>query len=226
MTQFTAEAESPVEVDAESLRTASKAVRRLISHLRKTVAPRELLQSLANDMNALADRLAPHDHPGPYGQRGLVVNFEELESVTADPAEFFPYSPIIGPLNPLAPPVEFRLEGEELHAEHRFDAPYNGPPTGVHGGVIAMVFDELLGSLGALLGIGGFTGTLTIRYLALTPLGQPIRMRSWLDRCEGRKTFIHGTMHDGATLCAEAEGIFIRPKTSFAEAVLGKNAEP
>ena len=118
------------------------------------------------------------------------------------------------------------LAGSKSPPGPSVDAPYNGPPTGVHGGVIAMVFDELLGSLGALLGIGGFTGTLTIRYLALTPLGQPIRMRSWLDRREGRKTFIHGTMHDGATLCAEAEGIFIRPKTSFAEAILGKNAEP
>ena len=226
MTQATAEAEAPVEVDAESLRAASVAVRRLISHLRKTKAPRDLLQTLARESNALADRLAPHDHPGPYGQRGLVVRFDELESDFEDPAEFFPYSPIIGPMNPVAPPVEFRLVGEELHAQHRFDAPYNGPPTGVHGGVIAMVFDELLGCLGAMLGVGGFTGTLTIRYLALTPLDQPIRMRSWLDRREGRKTFIRGTMHDGATLCAEAEGIFIRPKKSFVDAAPAKNAEP
>ncbi|MBW1881883.1 MAG: PaaI family thioesterase [Deltaproteobacteria bacterium] len=225
MTRATAETESRVEADRESRVAASNAVRRLISHLRKTKAPRELLQSVADESNALADRLASHDHPGPYAQHGLVVRFEEMDSVTGDLAEFFPYSPIIGPMNPVAPPVEFRLEGEELHAEHRFDVPYNGPPTGVHGGVVAMVFDELLGCLAALLGVGGFTGTLTIRYRALTPLGQPIRMRSWLDRREGRKAFIHGTMHDGATLCAEAEGIFIRPTTSFVDAALAENAE-
>ena len=40
MTRATAEAESPIEVDAESLRAASEAVRRLISHLRKRKAPR------------------------------------------------------------------------------------------------------------------------------------------------------------------------------------------
>lgn len=69
---------------------------------------------------------------------------------TDDPAEFFPYSPVIGPLNAVAPPVTFDFDGEEMHASHIFDAPYNGPPTAVHGGVIALVFDELLGTLGAL----------------------------------------------------------------------------
>jgi acyl-coenzyme A thioesterase PaaI-like protein len=136
------------------------------------------------------------------------------------PAEFFPYSPVIGPLNAIAPPIEFDFDGAEVHAEHVFDAPHNGPPTAVHGGIIALVFDELLGSLGALRDIGGFTGTLSIRYSSLMPVGAPIRMRSWIDRREGRKTFIAGTMHHGDRLCAEAEGIFIRPEISMLEHAL------
>jgi tetratricopeptide (TPR) repeat protein len=75
------------------------------------------------------------------------------------------------------------------------------------------------------LDIGGFTGTLEVVYRSLTPLHQPIRMRSWIEREEGSKIFIHGTMHTtdpGAEerLCAEARGIFIRPKQNMlAEAV-------
>jgi hypothetical protein len=40
-------------------------------------------------------------------------------------------------------------------------------------------------------------------------------MRSWIDHREGRKCFIKGTMHHEERLCAEAEGIFIRPKVSM-----------
>jgi acyl-coenzyme A thioesterase PaaI-like protein len=128
-------------------------------------------------------------------------------------AGFFPYSPYIGPLNAMAAPVEFRIvDGDpwhEIHAEHRFDPITNGPPGGVHGGMIAGVFDELLGSVCVLNDVAGFTGTLSIRYRSLTPIEAPISMRGWVDRAEGRKTFARGTFHDGDTLCAEAEGVFI-----------------
>ncbi|MAG32511.1 MAG: hypothetical protein CL908_16635 [Deltaproteobacteria bacterium] len=76
-------------------------------------------------------------------------------------------------------------------------------------------------------GIGGFTGTLRVVYRSLTPLDKPIRMRSWLDRQDGVKVFVKGTMHcsgdEGETLCAEAEGIFIRPKVSILKDALAKS---
>jgi len=208
--------------DPKALGDAARSVRRLIAHLRKTTAPAALLEEVGREAAALADKLAAYDHPGPYAQRSLILSEGMSWSGDQTPAEFFPYSPVIGPMNPIAPPVEFRLEGREIHAEHAFDAPYNGPPASVHGGAIALVFDELLGTLGAMTGVGGFTGTLTIRYRSLTPIGQPIRMRSWIDRCEGRKTFIAGSMHHGETLCAEAEGVFIQPKGSMIEHVMGQ----
>ena len=220
-----AEPES-TEPDPEALSAAVDGVRRLIANLRKTKAPGELLERVANRVRELSDELDEHDHPGPYAQRRLVLRMENMPPGAAEtPAEFFPYSPVIGPLNAIAPPVEFRLEGREMHAEHVFDAPYNGPPTAVHGGVIALVFDELLGTTGAMLDTGGFTGTLSIRYESLTPLGRPIRMRGWIDRREGRKIFIRGTMHDGDRLCAQAEGVFIQPRESMMADVLAQRAK-
>lgn len=217
--------------DEKALVGATANLRRVIANLRKTKAPAALLGEVERELAAIADRLAPYDHPGPYAQARLVLPDEIAapERNTDDPAEFFPYSPIVGPKNAVAPPVEFRLVDREFHAEHVFDAPYNGPPTAVHGGVIALVFDELLGCLGAMLGVGGFTGTLTVRYRSLTPLHRPIRMRSWIDREEGVKVFIKGTMHtrdegaDEDRLCAEAEGIFIRPKVSILADALARS---
>lgn len=218
--------------DPETLVGAVDQVRRLIRHLRKTKAPREALARVEREVAALCAELAPHDHPGPYAQAAL-----EIETVVENggpslqlaPAEFFPYSPIIGPRNPIAAPVRFEIDelGEgkkEMRAEHVFDAPWNGPPGSVHGGVIALVFDELLGCLGAISNVGGFTGTLTIVYRSLTPIGKPIRMRAWIEGTEGVKTFIKGEMRCDTpapnTLCAEATGIFIRPKRSIVQDAL------
>lgn len=219
---------SSEEPDSGALIGAVDSVRQLISHLRKTQAPADLLNQVEREATALAARLAPHDHPGPYAQRRLVLREEiGVDRDTDDPAEFFAYSPVIGPKNPLAPPVEFKLVDREMHAVHSFDAPYNGPPAAVHGGVIALVYDELLGCLGAILDIGGFTGTLKIVYRSLTPLDRPIRMRGWIDRQEGVKTFIKGEMHvrEGGVerLCSEAEGIFIKPKVSVLEDALARS---
>lgn len=214
--------------DPEALRRAVAEVRRLVAHLRKTKAPREALERVEREVATLCRALAPHDHTGPWAQGGLDFSFEERREITPDllPEDFFPYSPIIGPFNAVAPPVLFEKRDGELFAEHVFDAPYNGPPGSVHGGVIALVFDELLGCLGGLSGVGGFTGTLKIVYRSLTPVGKPIRMRSWIDRTEGKKTFMKGTMHCDFpapdTLCAEAEGIFIQPKRSIVEDALAK----
>ena len=210
---------SEPEPDFETLSDAAASVRRLITHLRKTKAPASLLAEVETSVRALTEKLAPYDHEGLFGQHRLILSetLEDHAQQTDDPSRYFPYSPIIGPLNPIAPNVDCELVGRELQALHTFEAQYNGPPGSTHGGVIALVFDELLGTLGAMLGIGGFTGTLEVVYRSLTPLHQPIRMRSWVDGEEGSKVFIKGTMHttdEGAEerLCAEARGIFVRPK--------------
>ena len=131
-----------------------------------------------------------------------------------NPNEFFPYSPVVGRLNPISPPVEmWRADGEagqEIHGSVSFPAAFNGPPGAVHGGVIAETFDELLGCVCVTNGLGGFTGTLTVVYRSLTPLGTPLTLRAWHDRSEGKKIYAKGTLHNGETLCAEAEGIFVR----------------
>ncbi len=218
---------SAVNPDPEALARAAAQVRRLISHLRKTKASRASLERVEREVASLNAELAPHDHPGPYGQAALeIVSFVEQGGppLHLSPAEFFPYSPIIGPRNPLSPLIDFQRKSDEMVATHVFDAPWNGPPGSVHGGVIALVFDELLGCIGAVSNVGGFTGTLKIVYRSLTPIGKPVRMRAWIDRTEGVKTFVQGTMYCDFpapdTLCAEAEGIFIRPKVPVGQHAL------
>ena len=134
----------------------------------------------------------------------------DLAGVT--PEEFFPYSPVIGPLNPIAPPFRFWMDGDEVRGEGRFGAAFNGPPGGVHGGLVAALMDEVLGVTGVMTGNHGFTGTLSIRYESLTPVDTDLQVRGWVESAEGRKAFIAGELLHGDRRCVRADGVFIRPK--------------
>jgi acyl-coenzyme A thioesterase PaaI-like protein len=126
------------------------------------------------------------------------------------PQEFFPSSPVTGFANPLSPPVVVESIEGGLAGTAWFDYQYEGPPTCVHGGVIAMVFDEILGAANIAEGRPGMTGTLTIRYLKPTPLRTTLRVEAHCTDQQGRKIYTRGAIYHGDVLTAEAEGVFIQ----------------
>jgi hypothetical protein len=129
--------------------------------------------------------------------------------------EFFPTSPVIGAENPIAPPVRvWDVVGaesgqREIGGQAWFDFPYEGPPTCVHGGVIAETFDEILGAANLASGNPGMTGTLTVRYRKPTPLRTDLRLEARTVGRTGRKISTWGGIFHGDVLTAEAEGLFI-----------------
>jgi len=134
------------------------------------------------------------------------------------PADRLPRSALVGEENPIAPPATWSLRGERIHIRVRFGVIYEGPPGYVHGGFIAMAFDELLGLTNVQLGRPGMTGTLTVKYRHPTPLYREVHLESWVERMEGRRAIVRGVLRDGDTLCAEAEGLFValRPEVALA----------
>jgi acyl-coenzyme A thioesterase PaaI-like protein len=152
-------------------------------------------------LKGVADGLEHHAAPG----RRLRAQPDPV----GNPQEFFPTSPVIGFANPVAPPVVVEAVDGELRGTATFDYQYEGPPTCVHGGVIAMVFDEMLGAANIMSGSPGMTGTLTIKYRKPTPLRTPLRLEARFMGREGRKIRTYGAIYNGETLTAEAEGIFI-----------------
>ncbi len=164
------------------------------------------LDQAALEVAGVADRLAaaaesgkrPRSQPDPAGH----------------PQDYFGTSPIVGYANPLAAPVDVWVvrgaDGQpELRGRAWFGYAYEGPPTCVHGGIIAEVFDELLGSANILNGRAGMTGTLTVRYRRPTPLLTELSLVARQTRVEGRKIFSWGGIYHDGELTAEAEGIFI-----------------
>ncbi|WP_228460774.1 PaaI family thioesterase [Gordonia crocea] len=119
---------------------------------------------------------------------------------------------VMGLRNPVAPPLEFTHDDDgPSWAEAELGGLYEGPPGLVHGGVVALLLDQALGSAAFYAGSPGMTGTLTVRYRQGTKLG-PVRVEAALDRVEGVKSFVVGTVITPDGVCAEAEGIFILPR--------------
>lgn len=199
--------ETSPEAIAEEKRLADQ-LRRIIHRLVLVRPEAEDLRRAADDAQRFADeldQLRPRRGSGEVSEAGLRPN---------DPIR---HSPLSGTSNPLAPPMvswqiregEDGPEGRRTEATIRFGAAYEGPPMHAHGGLVAAVFDELLGRSQL---VPGFTGSLTVWYRRPTPLDRDLQLKAWVDRVDGRKRWVRGTCHLDGVLLSEAEGLFIAPR--------------
>ncbi|OJY50130.1 MAG: thioesterase [Pseudonocardia sp. 73-21] len=100
--------------------------------------------------------------------------------------------------------------GGRLRGTTRFGQQHLGGNAAVHGGVIPLMFDEVLGRLA---GSGdrspSRTAYLHVDYRNVTPLDTDLDVEAWFVSEEGRKRLLRATLHHGDTLCAEIEGLFV-----------------
>jgi acyl-coenzyme A thioesterase PaaI-like protein len=144
------------------------------------------------------------------------------KSPHGDHSEYLPRSPIVGESSPLAPPIEWEWVPPRIIGRVAFGAAYEGPPGFVHGGIIALAFDEMLGMANIASGHPGMTGTLTVRYRRPTPLYVDVDFEAWNVKVEGRRIATRGTLSHEGTLCAECDGLFIQPRPELAAEYFGR----
>jgi Thioesterase superfamily. len=123
--------------------------------------------------------------------------------------DYLPRSPLVGTISPLAPPMQWSVVDGAIHMHGEYHAAYEGPPGYVHGGWIALTFDEVLGMANIESGHPGMTGRLTVRYLKPTPLHRRVDIRGSTERVDGRRIMAHAEMHVDGVKTAEAEGLFV-----------------
>ncbi len=192
------------------------AVRDVIERMVHVDASVEEIEAAADLAEQLRELLGEHDAVSVYESFAEAAN-------AGEPLGFFDHSPMLGRANPLAPPIELRLESDRVVGRVVFGSAYEGPPGSVHGGYIAAAFDEVLGSAQSLGGAPGMTGRLTVHYRSPTPLHEELRFEGVLESVRGRKILTKGTLHHGDRLCAEAEGLFISVDFSrFAEMIAAR----
>ncbi|CAI6005630.1 unnamed protein product [Closterium sp. NIES-65] len=116
-------------------------------------------------------------------------------------------------------PVRFYLSPSRnaLHCTWCFSQVMVGHPQVVHGGATAFAFDETFGVLFAMLGVGhGFTANISVNYRKPLPAAFTACMHVALDRVEGRKYFLCGSIRsdpsEDAEIYSEASALFIIPR--------------
>ena len=203
MSDYVHEDVAPAEIERQRALYGplAQSIRELADASIRTEVEDDEVRAAQAEIEAITARLRTRELPGSYG-----VRFSSSGTSRAWG------NAVVGARNPIAPPVEVQTDpAGRAWADFRLGAAYEGPPSLVHGGVSALILDQLLGEAAGAGRKPGMTGTLTVRYRRPTPLGA-LHGEAHIDRVEGVKTFVVGHLADAGGVTVEAEGVFILPR--------------
>jgi acyl-coenzyme A thioesterase PaaI-like protein len=199
------------DVDAilEARARAGKAIRDIGHAFVGRHATLEQIERLAQVLEDIGAELWPADKRSrpeqPFAER-QVEDFPQgrFESRFDD-------RPVSGRSSPWGLDIELHRYGDEIDARLTLRSAHEGAPNRSHGGIISALFDDVFGYVLGVIHQAAFTGELTIRYHAPTPLHRELSCRVRLDEQVGRKLLMSGTLTDVATgqVCASATATFI-----------------
>ncbi len=193
----------------------TEAVRRLAEASLRTTVGHDVVTDVQRQVEEITARLEAEMIPANFGV--VVTTSGHVRGYG---------NAVVGLRNPIAPPltiVQDRVKGGASSAFF-LNALYEGPPGKVHGGVLALVLDQIFGEAAAAGGSPGMTGTLTLRYKKPTALGA-LTAEAWVDSSAGIKTIVKGWLKDAeGDVTVEAEGLFILPR--WAREQLAASGEP
>jgi hypothetical protein len=192
----------PEELEAERALYGpfAQAIRELVDAGIRTTVPDEEIRRAHREIEAITERLRTSQLPGPYGVRFRTDGRGRAWG-----------NAVVGLRNAVAPPLTITPDDRGVRSDFHLGAAYEGPPGSVHGGVLALVLDQMLGEAAGAGGKPGMTATLTLTYRQRTPLGD-LHTSAWIEKVDGIKTWARGEIVGPEGLTVEAEGLFILPK--------------
>jgi hypothetical protein len=134
------------------------------------------------------------------------------------------FNPVSGLGNAMAPPLRLRCTDDGLIGEATLGVAYEGPPSYVHGGMSALLMDQVLGDTAAAAGVWGMTVHLELDYRGPLPVDEKLVFRGRVAETTGRKSLIVGTIARATTPdepLVEARGLFVTPRPEKLSAYFG-----
>jgi acyl-coenzyme A thioesterase PaaI-like protein len=136
----------------------------------ETAVKPTVLDDVRAQIDALTTQLRAAVHDGAYS--GLVEPPVDY-SVPENP---MPLNPIIGACNPTRPDVQLRYADGEVVGTATFTRRFTGPPGFTHGGISAMLADQIVALTGGAAGTRCITKALHVRFRRPLPLDAPIEL--------------------------------------------------
>ena len=134
------------------------------------------------------------------------------------------YNPVTGRGSALAPPLRIEVAGQGVAGTCTLGLAFEGPPAYAHGGVSAMLLDQLLGYAASAAGHPGMTVSLETRYRAPVPLQTPLHLTAEVSEVSGRHVTALGVIATAAqpgTVLVEATGGFVALRPDQAARMFG-----
>jgi acyl-coenzyme A thioesterase PaaI-like protein len=206
--------------DWSALEEAAGALRRL----NRAVATRDVaddaLREVARAVEGMADVLdtRPLRDKGQdmstLGDLAAAMAGRPLPVAVGDPVEFDPFSAGGGRLHPAAVGLDVRRDGTTaIVASVRVDRMFQGPPGRVHGGILAVLIDELMGTVNRMIGQRAYTARLAIEFRAPAPIDTELTFRAWLHDQQGRKITMRADGRAGAEVFPRSRGVVRDPSS-------------
>jgi len=175
----------------------------------ETAVEPSVLDDVRAQIDALTARLRAAVHDGAYS--GLVE--EPDYSVPEGP---MPLNPIIGACNPTRPDVQLRYADGEVVGTATFTRRFTGPPGFTHGGISAMLADQIVAVTGGAVGTRCITKALHVRFRRPLPLNEPIDLWGVCDLSDESNITARYTITAGGELAVEGTAELV-PFTRLAE---------
>ncbi|BEL08389.1 hypothetical protein Q0Z83_065800 [Actinoplanes sichuanensis] len=134
------------------------------------------------------------------------------------------YNPVTGGGSAFAPPLEIRRDGDTAVGVCTLGRAFEGPPSFAHGGVSAMLLDQMLGYACGVAGHPGMTVRLDTGYRRPVPLYTPLRLTSRVAGIDGRRITATGTIataDEPGDVLVEATGVFVALRAEQARRLFG-----
>ncbi len=115
---------------------------------------------------------------------------------------------VCGVENPHSLKVKVEQDGENrVKAEFVADDRYRGWSNYLHGGILSLIFDEMLGWLSRYMGYDAMTARLEVRYRNPVPLGSRLRFSGMLEKeVRGILDINLRALFEDGTVAAEGKG--------------------
>jgi hypothetical protein len=197
----------------EAITELGDALRTLIEHATKTEAPADDLLRAAASIRSVAAQLDSHSRDTPVPAADDLLRGVRM------------YNPVTGHGSALAPPLHIEVVAGMAIGRCTLGLAFEGPPTWAHGGVSAMLLDQILGHAVGASGNPGMTVRLDTTYRAPVPLRTPLRLTAVVDEVAGRRVTATGTIAteaDPEKILVSATGTFVGLRADQARRLFGR----